>query len=163
MGMVAAHRGRLGRLGQVALGVLLVGVVLSASLSLTEAIVFPAAARRTPSLVAIHGPVLGSPLFYAAGVLGLGWPLGLSLLGLAAARARFFLRAAGVLLAASGPAFLLLAGPFVPVAGALACVVFGLSQAWCGLLLWRNALRPPGGPDTQNRELPPGVNVANHI
>src|SRR4051794_11402449 len=142
VGMVAAHRGRLGRLGQVGLGVLFVGVVLTASLSLTEAIVFPAAAREMPSLVAVHGPVLGSALFYAAGLLGLGWPLGLSLLGLAAARARVFGRAAGVLLVVSGPIFLLLAGPFVPVAGALACVVFGVSQVWWGALVWRSI----GGP-----------------
>jgi len=142
VGMVAAHRGRLGRLGQVGLCILFVGVVLTASLSLTEAIVFPAAARRLPSLVAVHGPVLGSALFYAAGVLGLGWPLGLALLGLGAARARVFRRDAGVLLVVSGPIFLLLAGPFVPVAGALACVVFGLSQVWWGAIIWRSAHGP---------------------
>ncbi len=48
-----------------------------------------------------------------------------------------FLGPAGILLAVSGPVFLGLAGPFVPVAGALSAVLFGGAQMWWGMLLWR--------------------------
>lgn len=137
-GLVAAHRGRLGRLGQTGLAIEVVGVVMTASLAMTEAIVFPVAAKRAPALVSIDGPILRSPLFVCAGVLALGWPLGLALLGVAAARAQVFGRTPGVMLAMSGPLFLALAGPFVPVAGVLAAVVFGSAQLWWGLLLWRS-------------------------
>ena len=137
-GLAAAHRGRLGRLGQTGLVIEVVGVVMTASLAMTEAIVFPVAAERAPALVAIDGPLLRSPLFVGAGVLALGWPLGLALLGVAAARARVFGRMPGVVLAVSGPLFLALAGPFIPVAGVLAAVVFGSAQVWWGLLLWRS-------------------------
>ena len=61
------------------------------------------------------------------------------MLGVAAARAGVFHRAPGVLLAVSGPVFLALAGPFVPVAGQLSAVVFGVAQMWWGWLMWRTA------------------------
>ncbi len=69
----------------------------------------------------------------------LGWPLGLALLGLAAARSRVFDRPPRILLAVSGPLFLGLEGPFLPIAGALSAVLFGVAQMWWGLLLWRSA------------------------
>jgi len=97
-------------------------------------------------MLSAGGPVLGSSLFVVAGALALGWPLGLSLLGLAAARAGTFARSAGASLAVSGPLFLLLAGPFVPVAGAVATVLFGGIQVWWGLLLWRSRVPPLAGP-----------------
>jgi hypothetical protein len=143
-GLVAVHHGRLGRLGPVGLFVTLVGVFGAVSLSAVEAIVFPVLADRAPELLAFNGP-LASPLFIAAGVLALGWPLGLAILGFAAARARVFPRAPGILLAISGPAFLALAGPFVPIAGVLSAVVFGASQIWWGWLMWRTARPEPIG------------------
>jgi hypothetical protein len=143
-GLVAVHQGRLGRLGRVGLFVTLVGVFGAVSLSAVEAIVFPVLADRAPELLAFNGP-LASPLFIAAGVLALGWPLGLAMLGFAAARARVFPRAPGILLAISGPAFLALAGPFVPIAGVLSAVVFGASQIWWGWLMWRTARPEPIG------------------
>jgi hypothetical protein len=141
-GLVAAHRGRLGRLGQAGLIVEVVGVVMTAALSATEAIVFPVLADRAPTLLAVDGPLLSSPLFIGAGVLALGWPLGLALLGLAAARSGVFGRPPGILLAISGPLFLGLEGPFVPVAGALSAVLFGIAQIWWALLMWRSAVGP---------------------
>ena len=141
-GMVAAHEGRLGRIGQVGLIVEVVGVVAVSAIAATEAIVFPELADHAPAILAVDGPLLASPLFIAFGVLALGWPLGLSLLGLAAARSEVFARAAGLLLAVSGPMFLALAGPFVPMAGAVSTVLFGASQVWWGLLLWRDAQGP---------------------
>lgn len=142
VGLVAAHSGRLGRLGQVGLIVEVVGVVMTAALAANEAIVFPVLADRAPTLLAIDGPLLRSPLFIGAGVLALGWPLGLALLGLAAARPRVFDRPPGILLAVSGPLFLGLEGPFVPIAGALSAVLFGGAQMWWGWLLWRSSAEP---------------------
>ncbi|TFD79467.1 hypothetical protein [Cryobacterium fucosi] len=142
-GLVAVHQGRLGRLGRVGLIVVLVGVFGAASLAAVEAIVFPVLAGRAPELLALDGPLVTSPLFIAAGVLALGWPLGLAILGLAAARARVFRRAPGILLAISGPAFLALVGPFVPIAGVLSAVVFGTAQIWWGWLMWRTPLPKP--------------------
>ncbi len=57
-----------------------------------------------------------------------------------------FDRAPGILLAISGPLFLALAGPFMPVAGALSAVLFGAARMWWGFLLWT---RGPGHPRTQ--------------
>jgi hypothetical protein len=136
-GLVAAHEGRLGRWGRVGLVVEVVGVVATAALAALEAVVFPVLADRAPALLAVGGPLLGSPLLVGLGVLALGWPLGLSLLGLASARSGVFGRAPGLVLAGSGPIFLTFAGPFVPIAGALSTVVFGASQVWWGVLLWR--------------------------
>lgn len=137
-GLVAAHRGCLGWLGQTRLIIEVVGVVMTASLAMTEAIVFPVLADHAPMLHAIDGPLLRSPLFIGAGVLALGWPVGLALLGFAAARSRVFNRTPGVLLTVSGPLFLALAGPFLPIAGALSAVPFGVTQIWWGSLLWRS-------------------------
>lgn len=141
-GLVAVHEGRLGRLGQAGLIVTLVGVVGAAGLLAVEAIVFPVLADRAPELLALDGPLLTSRLFIGAGLLSFGWPLGLAMLGIAAARAGVFHRAPGVLLAVSGPAFLALEGPFVPVAGPLSAVVFGVAQVWWGWLMWRTAAVP---------------------
>jgi hypothetical protein len=142
-GLVAVHQGRMGRLGPVGLIVTLIGVFGAVSLAAVEAIVFPVLADRAPELLALNGPLMTSPLFIAAGVLALGWPLGLAILGFAAARARVFRRAPGILLAISGPAFLALAGPFVPIAGVLSAVVFGAAQIWWGWLMWRTARPKP--------------------
>ena len=138
-GLVASHKNRLGRLGQAGLIVTLVGVVGAAGLAAAEALVFPVLATRAPELLALDGPLLSSPLFIGTGILALGWPLGLAMLGAAAARAGDFHRAPGLLLAISGPAFLALGGPFVPVAGPLSAVVFGGAQVWWGWLMWRTA------------------------
>lgn len=142
-GFVAVHHGRLGRLGMVGLIVTLIGVCGAVSLSAVEAIVFPVLAGRAPDLLALNGPLMTLPLFISAGVLALGWPLGLAALGLAAARARVFRPAPGILLAISGPAFLALAGPFVPIAGVLSAIVFGAAQIWWGWLMWRTTLPKP--------------------
>jgi hypothetical protein len=141
-GLVAAHDGALGRLGEVGLLVTLVGVTLTAALAATEAIVFPVLADQAPAMLAIDGPLLRSPLFIAMGVLALGWPLGLAMLGVAAARSRVFGRWPGVLLAVSGPLFLALEGPFVPVVGVLSALLFGAAQMWWGWLMWQSAAVP---------------------
>jgi hypothetical protein len=137
-GLVAAHAGRLGPLGQLGLLVTVVGVVAAASVTAIEAVVFPVLAHVDPTLLALTGPLLTSPVLVALGILALAWPIGLALLGLAAARSHLFPRTPGVLLALSAPLFLALAGPFVPVLGLLSAVAFGAAQLWWALLLWRS-------------------------
>ena len=145
-GLVAGHRGGLGHLGQVGLAVEIVGVVAAGALAAVEALVFPMLAERAPDLLSLDQPWLTSPPVLALGVLAAGWPLGLSLLGIAAARARVFPPQAGLVLAVGGPLFLALEGPFVPVAGVLSGVLFGGAQVWWGALLWRAALSPSPPP-----------------
>jgi len=138
-GLVAAHGGRMGRLGQVGLVVTVVGVVAAASVAAIEAVAFPVLATSDPTLLALSGPLLTSSVLVGLGILALGWPTGLALLGLAAARSRLFPRAPGVLLALSAPLFLALEGPFVPVLRLLSTVAFGVSQMWWARLLWGSA------------------------
>lgn len=139
--LVAAHGTSLGRPGQVGLLVTLIGIVATAALSATEAIVFPVLADRAPELLGLDGPLLSNPLSIGVGVLALCWLVGLVVLGFAAARARVFGRLPGLILAVSALAFVAFEGPFVPVAGIVASVVFGLAQLWWAWLLW---FRPQG-------------------
>jgi uncharacterized membrane protein len=74
--------------------------------------------------------------------------LGLGMIGAAAARCSVFPRTAGVLLAVSSVLFLALAGPFVPVLGILAGVLFGAVLIWWGWLLGKAAA---GSPQTPSR------------
>jgi hypothetical protein len=71
-GLVGAHSGRLGRLGQVGLVVTVVGVVAAASVAAIEAVVFPVLASSDPTLLALSGPLLTSPILVALGILALG-------------------------------------------------------------------------------------------
>jgi hypothetical protein len=141
-GIVAAHGERMGRLGLIGLAVTLFGTAGTMAVAGLEAISFPELAARDPEVVAIDGPIFTSWQFWVLGAIAAGWPLGLSLVGLATARAGGFPRAAGVLLALAGPLFMALAGPFVPVADPLASLLFGGVQVWWGVLLWRAATRP---------------------
>lgn len=140
-GIVAAHQGRLGRLGAIGLLLSLLGTIGAGALAV-EAVAFPVLAKRAPELLALDGPLVTSWPMLALGVLTIGWPLGLSLIGAAALRARLFPATAATVLAASGPAFLALGGPFVPIAGILAGFVFGGAQLWWAYLLWRTAAQP---------------------
>lgn len=73
-------------------------------------------------------------------------PLGLALIGLAAARSQVFERMPGVLLAVRGPLFLGLEGPFMPIAVAVSASLFGIAQMWWGWLMWRSAAMPEPHP-----------------
>lgn len=141
-GLVAAHGDRMGRLGRAGLVVTLVGACCTGSLAAVEAVVFPVLAERVPDLLRLDGPLLASWPFAVIGVAALGWLLGPAMIGAAAARCSVFPRAAGVLLAVSSVLFLALEGPFVPVLGLLAGVLFGAVLIWWGWLLG-NA---PSGP-----------------
>ena len=141
-GLVAVHGNRLGKLGQAALAATLAGAVGGSAVMVLEALAFPMLADRNPELLALDGPLLTSPAVIGLGILILGWPLGLATLGAIAARARVFPRAPGILLAVGAPAFLVLAGPFVPVLGVLSGMAFGAAQVWWGWMMWRSGSRP---------------------
>jgi hypothetical protein len=136
-GVVAAHDDRLGRLGRSALLVSFVGSLAATALFAVEAITFPVLAAQSPQLLAPGGSLTGSRLLIGLAGLAVAWPVGLLLLGVAAARAHLFPVQAGVLLALTATAFLVLYVPFVPVAGPLAVVAFGVAEVCWGWLLWR--------------------------
>jgi hypothetical protein len=134
-GIVAAHGDHMGRLGHAGLVVTLVGAGCTGALAAVEAVVFPVLAERAPDLLRLDGPLVASWPLAVVGVAALGWFLGLAMIGAAAARCSVFPRAAGVLLAVSSVLFLAFEGPFVPVLGLLAGVLFGAVQIWWGWLL----------------------------
>jgi hypothetical protein len=139
-GIVAAHRGRLGRAGQAGLAITIVGATATAYLMFLELVAFPPVARDAPQLLAdlfdVHGPLFGTPLALALTALAGGLPAGFVVLGLAAARCGIQARA-GVALTAGTMAFEVFAVGFVPVLGVVSAVAFGAVLAWWGLLLWR--------------------------
>jgi len=137
LGVASVHEGRLGRLGQAAVLVIAAGMLGTTALFAVEAVAFPLLAEHAPQLLTLDGPLSRSWLLIGIALLAVCWPLGLMLLGIAAARARVFPLRAGLLLSATGAAFLAFAGPFVPVLGPLAGVAFGASQVYLGLLLRR--------------------------
>ena len=138
VGLVAVHGDRLGRLGQVGLVLTLVGAIGGLGIGIVEAMAFPVLAERLPEVLALQGPLLTSWVFIGLGLLWLAWAVGLTLIGIAAARAALYPRAAGVLLAVGTVAFHALGAPFVPVAGILSGLLFGAAQIWWAWLLWRS-------------------------
>ena len=150
-GLIARHGPQLGRLGRLGAVLAVPGLVVAAGLFLTEAFAFPVLAREDPALLELDRPFLGSlALRLTAGVAGL-WFLGLVLVGVAVERARLLPRKAGLLLAVATAAFAALKGPFVPVAGKAAVVLFSAAQVWFGLALL--ARRDPHRPDVVERRL----------
>jgi hypothetical protein len=143
-GIVAAHGDRMGRLGRIGLLVTFVGAFCGTGLAALEAVAFPVMAELNPEALAIDGPIILSWEFITLGALALGWPIGLALVGLAASRAGIYPRSPGLILAIAGPLWVLLAGPFVPIAGELASALFGAVQVWWAILVWQtaNRLRP---------------------
>ena len=140
-GLVAVHGDRLGRSGQVGLVLTLVGAIGGLGIGIVEAMAFPVLAERLPEVLALQGPLLTSWVFIGLGLLWLAWAVGLTLIGIAAARAALYPRAAGVLLAVGTVAFHALGAPFVPVAGILSGLLFGAAQIWWAWLLWRSTGR----------------------
>jgi hypothetical protein len=140
-GFVAVHRGALGRLGRSGLVFTLVGSYSAVAVFASEALVFPMLAARAPALLDLQGPLVSVP-YIGLAALSSCWPIGLALLGVAAARARVFPRVAGLALAVTALAFLGLGVPFVPVLDVISEVLFGAAQVWWGWLLWRAAPVP---------------------
>ena len=148
-GLVARHGAALGRLGITGAVIAVPGLVVAAGLFLTEAFVFPVLAERDPALLDLDGPFLGSTaLRLTAGLAGL-WFVGLVLVGIAIERARVLPRGTGMLLAVGTVLFAALEGPFLPIAGEIAVVVFSAAQIWLGRALLssrRRVAAPPARP-----------------
>lgn len=136
-GLMARYGAALGRLGVAGAVLVVPGLVVAAGLFLAEAFVFPVLARENPALLDLDGALLGSPALRLAGGLAGLWFIGLVLVGVAVERARVLPRFAGMLLAVATVLFAALEGPFVPVAGDLAVVVFSAAQVWLGGALVR--------------------------
>ena len=111
-GLVGRFGPVLGRLGTAGAVLAVPGLVVAAGLFLTEAFVFPVLAREDPGLLDLDGRFLGSWAFRLIGGL-----------------------VATVLFGA-------LEGPFVPVAGEIAVVVFAAAHVWLGMALVRAGLPP---------------------
>lgn len=139
-GIVAVHGGRLGRPGQAALALTIIGTTATACLMSLEAVAFPPVAHDAPELLGallnLDGPLLGSPLLLALSAAAAVLPVGFVALGVVVARCDIHARA-GVALAATTVAFETLAIFFVPVLGPVAAVAFGAVLGWWGWLLWR--------------------------
>lgn len=144
-GLVARHGAALGRLGIAGALLAVPGLVSASGLFLTEAFVFPVLAREHPALLDLDGPLLGSLTLRLVGGLAGLWFLGLILVGVAIERARVLPRGAGMVLAVSTVLFGALEGPFLPVAGDLAVVLFAGAQIWLGWALMRGSRRRPSG------------------
>jgi hypothetical protein len=145
-GLALLHGQAWGRLGTVGVVLAVPGVVVAAGLFLTEAFLFPVLAQEDPGLLDLDGVLLGSTaLRVAGGLVGL-WSLGLVLVGLAVERARVLPRGVGAALAVAVVLFVAFEGPFVPVVGKLAVLVFSAAQIWLGLSMVRQG-QPARGPE----------------
>jgi hypothetical protein len=145
-GLAARFGAALGRLGIAGILVAVPGLVVTAGLFLTEAFVFPVLAREDPGLLDIDGPLLGSTTLRLTGGLAGMWFLGLVLVGLAVERARVLPRGTGVLLAVATVLFAALEGPFLPVAGELAVLLFSAAQVRLGWALLTHSRAPVPAP-----------------
>jgi len=134
MGLVAAHNGRLGSLGYVAMVAVIVGCVVTAAIMVMEAVVFPLIAARMPEVIAFDGPIIGSMWLRLGGSLAGGLELGLVAIGVLAYREGTH-RNAGLALIAGPLGFLTLGLWFVPYVGPLSTVAFGASIGWWGWIL----------------------------
>lgn len=142
-GLALLHDGRWGRLGTVAVPLTVVGLVATAALSAIEAFAFPAVAHANPGLLDFDGPIAGRPAFWILGGLAVLWLLGSALLGIAMARARVLPRAPALVFAAGAVSFAAFEGPFVPVAGPVAVVLFAAGQVWLGVTVERAGQSAP--------------------
>lgn len=135
-GLVARYGPALGRLGLVGAVLAVPGVVVGAGLFLTEAFAFPVLAREDPALLDLDGPFLSDLALRLTGGLAGLWFLGLVLVGIAVERARVLPRGTGLVLAVATALFAALEGPFVPVAGKVAVVLWSAAQINLGRALF---------------------------
>jgi hypothetical protein len=134
-GLVARLGPALGRLGAAGVVLAVPGLVVAAGLFLTEAFVFPVLARQDPALLDLDGPLLGSLVIRLAGGLAGLWFVGLVLIGVAIERAHLLPRGTGMLLAVATVLFAALEGPFLPIAGEIAVILFAAAHVRLGAAL----------------------------
>src|SRR5687768_17648170 len=118
---------------------------MAACIGYAEAFLLPVLARDTPHVFGWDGPVVTSLTIRLTAGLALLWMVGLFLLGLALWRSGVMPRAAASTLAASAVAWVLFAGPFVPVLGPLSTLAFAAGYLGVGAALWTGATGRAGG------------------
>jgi hypothetical protein len=138
-GLMARYGAALGRLGIAGAVLAVPGVMVAGGLFLTEAFLFPILAQQDAALLDLDGALLGSPTIRLAGGLAGLWFVGLVLIGVAVERAGVLPRGTGALLAVATVLFGALEGPFLPVAGDLAVVLFSAAQVRLGWTLLAGA------------------------
>ena len=144
-GLAARYGGALGRLGATGVVLAVIGLVAASGLFLAEALLFPVLADRDPALLNFDGALGGSLAVRAAGGLAGLWFVGLVCVGVAVERAAVLPRRAGILLAVATVVFAAFEGPFVPVLGKVAVLLFAAAQVWFGLSIWFAADVDRGG------------------
>jgi hypothetical protein len=144
-GLAARHGAALGRLGATGMVLAVVGLVTASGLFLAEGLVFPALAEQDPALLDFDGALGGSRALWAAGGLAGLWFVGLVCVGVAVERAGVLRRRAGLLLAVATVVFAAFDGPFVPVLGKVAVLLFAAAQVWFGVSIWFAADADRGG------------------
>jgi hypothetical protein len=134
-GLAGCYWEALGRVGRAGVVLAVPGLLVAAGLFLTEAFVFPVLAREDPALLDLDGPLLGSLALRLTGGLAGLWSIGLVMVGIGIERAGVLRRGTGMLLAVATVLFVALEGPFLPVLGDIAVVLFAAAQIWLGRAL----------------------------
>lgn len=154
-GLYATRAERLGRLGAVGFALAVPGLVMTACVAYAEAFLLPVIAADTPQVFGWDGPVVTSWAVRVTTGLALLWLVGLFLLGLALWRSGVVPRPAAATLIASTLAFIVFAGPFVPVLGPASTLAFAAGYVWVGAALWTGATAHPGTRERSRRRLHP--------
>jgi len=153
-GLYATRAERLGRLGAVGFALAVPGLVITACVAYAEAFLLPVIAADTPEVFGWDGPVMTSWAVRVTTGLALLWLVGLFLLGLALLRSGTVPRPAAATLIGSTLAFIVLAGPFVPVLGPASTLAFATGYVWVGASLWTGASARPGTGQPPRLHLP---------
>ena len=138
-GLYATRAKQLGRLGAVGFALTVPGLVMTACVAYAEAFLLPVIAADTPEVFGWDGPVMTSRAVRVTTGLALLWLVGLFLLGLALLRSGIVPRPAAATLIGSTLAFIVFAGPFVPVLGPVSTLAFAAAYVSVGAALWTGA------------------------
>jgi len=137
-GMYLRQAGRAGVLGLIGFILLFFAILLQGTaFSSVQVVILPFLAQKAPQLLAGHN--LPFSAFLLLIVSGLMQMIGVILFGIATMRAHVFSRATGILLIASGIAFLLTIPPLPsPLSDSIEVVSFillAVAFVWCGYTL----------------------------
>ena len=138
-GLYARRADLLGRVGAVGFALAVPGLVMSGCVAYAEAFLLPVIARDNPAVFDWDGPVTTSWAVRLTAGLALLWLVGLALLGAAFTRSGVLPAAAGLTLAGGAVAFVVFAGPLVPVLGPLATLTLAAGYLLVGASLWTGA------------------------
>jgi len=137
-GMYLRQAGRAGVLGLIGFILLFFAILLQGTaFSSVQVVVLPLLAQKAPQL--LGGNSLPISAFLLLIVSGLMQMIGVILLGIATMRAQVFSRSTGILLIASGIAFLLtippLPSPLSDIIEVVSFILLAVAFMWCGYTL----------------------------